>query len=68
MTTATVSSKYQIVLPKALRNNMDISVGMKFEVIPFENRIELIPLSPMRSLKGSLKGIDTDIIRESDRT
>lgn len=68
MTTVTVSSKYQVVIPKDIRESMGIVSGQKVQILSFRNRIELIPLRPMSDLRGSLKGIDTRVVREKDRT
>jgi AbrB family looped-hinge helix DNA binding protein len=65
--TTTISTKYQIVIPKEVRETLNILPGIKLEVIPYENRIELIPIRPIKELKGILKGIDVKIIREKDR-
>lgn len=65
--TTTLSPKYQIVIPKEVREVMGLASGMKVEVVPYDDRIELIPLQPIQSLKGSLKGMDTVINREKDR-
>ena len=46
---------------------MGIVSGQKVQILAYQNRIELIPLKPMRNLRGLLKGIDTDVERESDR-
>lgn len=67
MTTVTLSSKFQIVIPKKIRESIKLDSGVKFEIIPFADRIELIPLTSLSKLKGSLKGIDTNIVREKDR-
>lgn len=67
MTTSTISPKFQIVIPKAVREEMKLASGMRVEVIPYKNRIELIPLRSIKALKGSLAGIDTSIKREKDR-
>lgn len=67
MTTATISPKFQVVIPKEIRESMKLSAGMKVEFIPYDGRIELIPLRPIEELEGYLKGIDTTIIREKDR-
>ena len=68
MTTVTLSPKFQIVIPKEVRKSLQASPGMKFEVIPFEGRIELIPVQSIKKLQGSLKAMDTTIVREKDRT
>lgn len=67
MVTVTVSSKYQIVIPQAIRNVLDIQVGQKIQLIPYQNRIEIVPLVDVTKMRGFLKGIDTTVSRESDR-
>jgi AbrB family looped-hinge helix DNA binding protein len=67
MTTVTVSPKFQVVIPKDVRESMGIFSGQKIQVLTYQNRIELIPIKPMKKLKGFLKGIDTDVERDKDR-
>jgi len=67
MNTVTVSSKYQVVIPKEIRESIGLEVGTAMEVITYGNRIELVPIRPMKALKGLLKGIDTTIERDGDR-
>ena len=67
MEAVTVSPKYQVVIPRAIREPLGIRPGQQVQVILYDNRIELIPIRPMRELRGFLKGIDTTIERESDR-
>ncbi|GAB6276811.1 MAG: hypothetical protein SAMD01599839_13510 [Rectinema sp.] len=67
MKTVTVSSKYQIVIPKEIRNTIGLHVGAKLEVLTYGSRIELVPIHPMKTLKGAFKGINTKIEREEDR-
>ncbi len=67
MTAVTVSPKFQIVIPKDVRESMGIFPGQKIQVFPYQNRIELIPIKPMKKLKGFLKGIDSDVERDKDR-
>jgi len=67
MTTVTVSSKYQDVIPKEVRKKLGINVGQKFQLIPYESRLEFIPVKKMSEMRGFLKGIDTTINREADR-
>jgi len=67
MSAVTVSSKFQIVIPKVVRESLGIVSGQKIQMITFRDRIELIPVKPMTEMKGFLKGIDTDIPRENDR-
>jgi AbrB family looped-hinge helix DNA binding protein len=67
MNTVTLSSKFQVVIPKDIRETIGLKAGTSFEVISYANRIELIPIRPMKKLKGILKGIDTNIVRDNDR-
>jgi len=67
MNTVTVSSKYQVVIPKEVRDRIDLKVGSTMEVITYGNRIELVPIQPIKNLKGIFRGINTDISRETDR-
>lgn len=65
--TVTVSSKFQVVIPKEIRDLAGVKPGTKLEVMIYGNRIEFIPIQPMKNLKGLFKGINTDINREADR-
>ena len=67
MTTVTVSPKYQIVIPKEIRESNGIVSGQKVQMISYRNRIQLIPIEPMKNLRGFLKGIDTNVERDKDR-
>ena len=67
MTAVTVSPKFQVVIPKEIRESMGIVSGQKVQILAYQNRIELIPLKPMKNLRGLLKGIDTEVERDSDR-
>jgi AbrB family looped-hinge helix DNA binding protein len=67
MQTVTVSPKYQVVIPRRVRESLGIEAGQKIQVLVYEGRIELVPLRPMREARGFLKGIDTTIEREPDR-
>ena len=67
METITISSKFQIVIPKAIREKLGLTAGQKVQAIVYGDRIELIPLQPARQVRGFLKGIDTTIPREADR-
>ena len=66
METVKVSPKYQVVIPKSIRESFGIISGEKMQVIAYDNRIELIPIGPMKKLKGFLKGISTNVNREKD--
>jgi len=66
-TTVTVSPKFQVVIPLAIREALGIRAGQKIQAIQYHDRIELIPVRPMRRARGMLKGIATSVPRESDR-
>lgn len=66
MQSVTVSPKFQVVIPKKVREEMGIVAGQKIQMIAYRNRIELVPIKPMKKLKGFLKGIKTDIKRDKD--
>jgi len=68
MDTTTVSPKFQVVIPLRVRRALGILPGQKIQVIPYEGRIELIPIRPLKKAKGFLRGIDTSVERELDRT
>jgi len=67
MTTVTVSPKYQVVIPKDVRESTGIKPGQKVQILVYKGRIELIPLRPIEELRGLLRGIDTTIERDPDR-
>jgi AbrB family looped-hinge helix DNA binding protein len=67
MTAVTVSPKFQVVIPKDVRESMGIVAGQMIQMLTFRNRIELIPIKPMEEMKGFLKGIDTEVKRDKDR-
>jgi AbrB family looped-hinge helix DNA binding protein len=67
MLTVRVSPKFQVVIPLPLRESLHIEPGDKIQVIQYENRIELIPVRPMKTMRGFLKGLDTTVHRDEDR-
>ena len=67
MTTVTVSPKFQVVIPKQIRESLKLEPGQKVQAIEYDHRVELIPLRPITELRGFLKGIDTTVKREDDR-
>jgi len=67
MRAVTVSPKFQVVIPKEVRESMGIVSGQKIQMLTYRNRIELIPIKPMKKMKGFLKGIDTEVKRDKDR-
>jgi AbrB family looped-hinge helix DNA binding protein len=68
MDAVTISTKYQVVIPRAARKQLRVKPGQKMQVIIYDDRVVLIPVRPIREARGSLKGINTDVPREdSDR-
>ena len=67
MHTLKVSPKYQIVIPKAIRQALNIIPGHRLQVLEYNGRIELVPEREIKELRGFLKGINTEFEREEDR-
>lgn len=67
MLSVKVSPKFQVVIPKEIREAMHVQPGQRMQVVQYENRIELIPERDVSELEGFLKGIDTSFVREDDR-
>lgn len=67
METVTLSPKFQVVIPKAIRDRLRLRPGQKIQAIAYDNRIELIPVRRARELRGFVKGIDTTVERDQDR-
>mgnify|MGYP000716481798 CR=1 FL=1 len=67
METVTISPKFQVVIPRQIREQLKPVPGQKVQASLYENRIELIPLRPIKQMRGFLKGLDTRIERDTDR-
>jgi len=67
MQTVTLSPKYQVVIPKSVRNVLNLRPGQKMQVIEYNGRMEFIPERDIAELRGFLKGINTEFEREEDR-
>jgi len=67
METVTVSPKFQVVIPRDARRALGIKSGQKVQVIVYEGRLELVPVKPVKKMRGFAKGIETTIKREKDR-
>ncbi len=67
MQTVTLSPKYQVVIPKAIRQALHLRPGQKMQVVEYEGRVEFIPERDITELRGFLKGINTEFEREEDR-
>lgn len=67
MQAVTVSPKFQIVIPKAVRESLQLRPGQKLRVVEYDGRIEFIPERDITELRGFLKGMNTEFEREGDR-
>jgi AbrB family looped-hinge helix DNA binding protein len=67
MQTVTVSPKFQVVIPKKVREALNLRPGQRMQVVEHEGRIEFIPERDLKELRGFLKGINTEFKREGDR-
>ena len=62
-----ISPKYQVVIPKRIRESLQLRPGQRLQIMGIGNRIELIPERDIKDMEGFLAGIDTDVPREDDR-
>ncbi|MGP8152579.1 MAG: AbrB/MazE/SpoVT family DNA-binding domain-containing protein [Smithella sp.] len=67
MQSVTVSPKYQVVIPKNVRDTLKLHPGQKMQIVEYAGRIELVPERDIKELRGFLKGINTEFKREKDR-
>lgn len=68
MSTVTISPKFQVVIPKRIRESLRLRPGQKVRAVEYRHRIELIPEEPIQELRGFLPGIDTEVARDEDRS
>ncbi len=68
MATLTVSPKFQVVIPKKIRESLALTPGQKIHATLYDGRIELIPLQDMAQMRGFLPGLDSTVQREDDRS
>ena len=67
MNTVTVSPKFQVVIPKGVREALQLKSGQKMRVVTYRDRVEMIPVRSIKKMRGFLKGMDTVIERDDDR-
>ena len=67
MDSVTISPKYQVVIPRRVRDKLKLTPGQKIQVLQYDDRIELIPERDISTMRGFLKGMNTDFEREGDR-
>jgi len=64
MEAVTISSKYQVVIPKEVREQFNLKPGHKIMFIPYNNTLRVVVVFPMKAARGMLKGMNTENIRE----
>lgn len=62
--TVTVSSKYQVVIPREFREQFDLKPGQKIMFIPCKGTLRMVVVPPIKSARGMFKGMNVDNIRE----
>ena len=68
MTTVTVSPKFQVVIPKKVRERIGLKVGQKMHIFELDNSVLLVPHVPIESMRGFLKDLNIPPFeREHDR-
>ncbi len=67
MAVVTISPKFQVVIPRHIREALELEPGQKVQAFEFEGRVEFVPVRPARALRGFLRGITTSVPRERDR-
>jgi AbrB family looped-hinge helix DNA binding protein len=67
MLSVTVSPKFQVVIPQAVREQLCIEPGQKLQVLAYEKGIIFLPQETAQALRGFLPGIATDVVRDADR-
>lgn len=64
MTSVTVSPKYQVVIPAEVRERLKLKPGQKVAVIEKDGVVHLIPIKPLKGLKGSMPGVSQTGLRD----
>ena len=66
MHTVTISSKYQVVIPRPIRDQFNLKPGQKLSFIPYKNTLRVVIVPPIADAEGMFEDIDTDPHREKD--
>jgi len=56
MISAKLSSKYQLAIPKTIRDNLKLKAGQQFSLVTIGNVIEMVPINSIKDAKGSFSG------------
>jgi AbrB family looped-hinge helix DNA binding protein len=68
MSTVTLSANFEVVIPEPIREALHLTAGEQLHVLPYAGRVEFIPVRPIQEMRGFLRGMDTEIEREDDRS
>ena len=66
MNTVTISSKYQVVIPRPIRDLFNLKPGQKITFIPFNNTLRVVIVPAIEEAQGIFPGVDTDPHREKE--
>ena len=66
MQIATISSKYQVVIPREIRERFKLKPGQKIMFIPYNQTLRVVIVPPIEEAHGLLRGMDTDVQREEE--
>jgi AbrB family looped-hinge helix DNA binding protein len=66
MEAVTISSKFQVVIPREVRDQFNLKPGQKIMFIPYNNVLHVVIVPPIDQALGMFKGIDTDVLREEE--
>ena len=67
MDTVKLSPKYQVMIPKSVREALQLQPGQEVAVMRYRGRIELVPMTPVSEMRGMLRGIESNVGKEADR-
>ena len=67
MSVVTVSPKYQVVLPKEVRERLQLVPGCKLMVFASPSGVRLVPVTPIERSRGFFPGLSTEPDRAQDR-
>ena len=67
MNTVTLSPKFQVVIPQEIRESLHLKAGQKMQMINFDGQIVVVPVRPIKEMRGAFKGMNTNFERERDR-